>query len=521
MIGILYNFTDRNIGALVLAAFRRSVTASGVVSVALCNLPLVNFLVVINPNEEQGKKLITWLECGSRKLIIFGRLPDCLLNHFGVTLVQWPEPIDRWARSPIAQSGHYAESKATLHYLPTATELGAGEWQRALERFDFTDEWNNLGYGAIRMDESAWSLSSALRVPESAEIANVQIDGQVIASYCALFNEQDSSIIWVNREAGLIDSFEWRLIERFICDWRSNSLPCLPVVSEIPFGYDAAITMRLDCDEDITSAKDLWLAYCDVNVPLSLAIHTNNLHDNKHVTFLKEFVESGGALLSHTATHAPNWGGSYESAQWEGRESRHKIEKATGVYVNYAVSPFHQSPPYALAALCDIGYQGCIGGIIRNDPEFLIARGGELAHLPEGFVGHSQQSMLHGDCMLTDRDDPLTIFKQSFDRALETRSLFGYLDHPFSERYQYGWKDEESRITAHLNFIAYIRERADHPIFLDECQALDFLRYRSAIRIRNNAGKFITSIPRELDGLRFAVEFCGKIYEITDGVVLT
>src|SRR5690606_27172436 len=112
--------------------------------------------------------------------------------------------------------------------------------------------------------------------------------------------------------------------------------------------------------------------------------------------------------------------------------------------VPYAVSPFHQSPQYALEALCDVGYSGCIGGIIRNDPEFLLARGGELAGFPVGFIGHSQQCMLHGDCLL-EAGDPLAIYKMAFDQALETRSLFGYLDHPFSERYQYGWVDEESR----------------------------------------------------------------------------
>ncbi len=519
MIGTLYSWPDRYTGELVLAAIRRSVSTSGASAIASGDLTQTNFLLAINPDEALGKELLAWLSVGKRKLILFGRLPDCLLNHFGITLKALPEPTDHWARSSAAKSGQYAESRASIRYLSSAPLLESQDWHRALERFDFTDEWNNLGFGAVRAEGSIWSIAAGLRAPDSAEVANIQLDGQVLATYCALFDERETSVLWVNREVGLIDSFEWRLIETFISNWRYETLPCQPVLSEIPFGHDAAITMRLDCDEDIASAKPLWQTYCEAGVPLSLALHTNNLPNESHAEFLQTFIAAGGAILSHTATHAPNWGGSYEAAHWEGVESRDKIEKVTGIRVNYAVSPFHQSPDYALAALCDAGYLGCIGGIIRNDPEFLIARGGELAHLPRGFVGHSQQSMMHGDCMLAN-GDPLAIFKQSFDRASETRTLFGYLDHPFSNRYQYGWSDEESRAAAHKDFITYIREKSAQPIFLDECQTLDFLRSRAAIQFSREGNTWIASVPLTNNGLRFAAEFCGSLYEITDGVVL-
>lgn len=519
MIDVLYRYPDRVTGERVLAALRRSVTQAGAAPAAVGDLANSHVVLAINPDEHQGELLLKWLAEGQRKLILFGHLPACLLQHFAITSSTWPEPTAEWARSPAAISGHYAESKASICYLP-ATGLAGGEhWKRALERFDFTDEWNNLGFGAVGAEGGPWSLSGMLRAPAASEVANIQLDGRVLASYCALFEEQDASILWVNREAGLIDTFEWRLVEVFISNWRHETLPCCPVVSEIPFGYDAAITMRLDCDEDIASARPLWLAYQEAGVPLSLALHTNNLPNDRHTEFLREFLASDGALLSHTATHAPNWGGSYEASYWEATESRHKIEQATGVRVKYAVSPFHQSPDYALAALCDAGYLGCIGGIIRNDPEFLMARGGELADFPHGFIGHSQQSMLHGECLLTD-GDPLAIFKQSFDRALETRTLFGYLDHPFSERYQYGWSDEQSRIAAHLDLIAYIRECVAQPLFLDECRAMDFLRDRAAIQLCHKAGEWIASVPVGSAHLRFAVEFRGSLTEVIDGAVL-
>ncbi|MFP1908935.1 polysaccharide deacetylase [Lonsdalea quercina] len=519
MIGVLYGWKSRTSGELVLAALRRSVTFSNAEQVALWDLPQHNFLLAISPDEGQGQALLAWLANGPRKLILFGRLPHCLLQHFGMIPYAWPEPTETWARSPSAASGNFAQSEALIHYLPRGEVLGAHNWERPLERFDFTDEWNNLGFGAVRAEGTPWSLTAPLRAPERAELANVQLKDKVLASYCALFDESESSILWVNREVGPIDSFEWRMVENFISSWRHEVLPCLPIISEIPSGYDAAITMRLDCDEDIASARPLWAAYCEANVPLSLAIHTNNLPNDEHSAFLREFLAEGGALLSHTATHAPDWGGSYDAAHWEGIESRTKIEQACGVRVEYAVSPFHQSPDYALAALCDVGYRGCIGGIIRNDPAFLIARGGELAHLPKGFVGHSQQSMLHGDCMLTD-GDPLAVFKRAFDRAYQTRTLFGYLDHPFSTRYQYGWPDEKTRVTAHQDFISYIREHAEQPLFLDECRAMDFLRYRAAVQLRHEERGIVAYVPETGDDLKLAVEFRGSTYEISHGVVL-
>lgn len=519
MIGTLYSWTDRYAGQLVLAALRRSITSSLTAHIALTDIEQNNCLLAINPDAVHGQSLLNWLQKGKRKLIIFGCLPDCLRDHFSIAKTDWPEPADIWAKSPVAETANYAESKASIKYLAPSSVFVANNWSRSLERFDFTDEWNNLGYGAVRVNGSIWSISEALRAPVASEFATIQVDNDVLATYCALFDLNDSSILWVNRSVGLIDSFEWRLVEQFISNWRAEDLPCLPVISEIPYGHDATITMRLDCDEDILSARKLWSAYREMNVPLSLAIHTNNLPNAEHEQFLGEFVAEGGALLSHTATHAPDWGGSYEAAYREASESRNKIETATGVCVNYAVSPFHQTPPYALAALSDAGYRGCIGGIIRNDPEFMLARGGELANLPQGFVGHSQQCMLHGDCMLSG-EDPLAIFKKAFDQAMDTHTLFGYLDHPFSERYQYGWQDEDSRIAAHIGLISYIRSRSVNPLFISENTALDFLHDRAKINFNNNAGRFTANVPNGMTGLCYGVEFKGTYQALTDGAVL-
>jgi hypothetical protein len=170
-----------------------------------------------------------------------------------------------------------------------------------------------------------------------------------------------------------------------------------------------------------------------------------------------------------------------------------------------------------LQGLSDAGYAGCIGGIIRNDPEFVLARGGSLADLPPGFVGHSQQCMLHGHSMLAE-GDPLAIFKQAFDLAFETRTLFGYLDHPFSPRYAYGWSDEVARAAVHEEFVAYIRARTVKPLFMNEEAAMDFLRVRAltqvvldgdVVRAWNSSGVTTSLTP--------GVELAGEISPVALG----
>lgn len=516
MIHVFSHQPDAVAAGIVVAALKRSVSSGLVCHAATGILDEADIAVCINPDQALGSQLANWLATRHCKLILFGHLPEALEHWLGVTHAKWPEEPEQWSRSAPAPTGGSAESTGHICYRHVATALGAQGWSRALERFDFTDEWNNLAYGAIRADDSLWALAQPVQVDSDYCLADLQTGTGASLSYAALRTHKGSSVLWFNRPVGPVDSFEWRLVENFISTWEAESLPCCPVIREIPWGCDSAITMRLDCDEDITSAGPLWEAYRKLDVPLSLAIHTTNLQDDTHYAFLQEFSKAGGALLSHTATHAPNWGGSYESARKEGAESRQKIEAVSGIAVRYAVSPFHQSPPYALAGLCDAGYLGCIGGIIRNDPEFLLARGGELNGLPRGFIGHSQQTMLHGDCMLT-KGDPLRIFKAAYDRAYETQTLFGYLDHPFSPRYQYGWIDEPQRIAAHQGLIAHIRNRAANPLFLDEIQTLDFLRARAAIQLSKDYDGYVCLEAEAPHSLAFCVEYKGRSEPLLKG----
>lgn len=480
MIGIVQENETRDLQKLVQMALIRSTSRNQVAFVEQSNIYDSRFgiFVLIEPSESLFNK-VTALE--NVKVIVFGKLPRWFLNKYQSNSLH-KEPKAGWDRSPVAETFCFAESPGYIEYTPLANKLFDFDLKRPLERFDFTDEWNNLGYGRVRNDHTIWSISDLVTISPDQSLSYVKVEGYALATYSGVFDESNLSICWYNRAVGPIDSPEWHLIEKYISSYRFEELPCVPVLLEIPQSYDAAITMRLDCDEDIESCRHLWSAYNEMEVPFSIAIHTTNLKDARHHSIVREMYLAGVSIMSHTATHAPNWGGSYESALFEAEESANAILPLTFERVKYAVSPFHQAPSYALKALSDKGYKGCVGGIIKNDPEFLFHTGGNVIDLPRTFIGHSQQVMLHGDCIL-EGDDPLIIYKESFDLSKSTQSLFGYLDHPFSERYTYGWESEEQRELAHRELIEYIRRTTKRVIFLSENDALDFIFDKSFIDI--------------------------------------
>jgi hypothetical protein len=519
MMTVLCPDSSREAGLLVAAALRRSLTARQVSAVSATVNPaeVTRLVCAVNSDEEMGEFLVRFIDSSQKsKLIIFGAVPALLAIQLGLVPGSFPNDLGIAVRAAAARAGTFAESPCRIVYSTQAQKLGLARMERAAERFDFTDEWNNLGYGALKADGSPWAVAAPFRADPSAELARLQVDGIPIATYASLHDFPNASVLWFNRPVGPIDSFEWRLVEDFIANYRHEDLPCLPVISEIPHSHDAAATMRLDCDEDVESSRALFDAYREMGVPFSLAVHTALLSEEANRPIIADVLRSGGSILSHSATHAPNWGGSYEAAHREASESKQALESLTGATTRYAVSPFHQTPFYAREALRDAGYAGCIGGIIRNDPEFLLARGGILADLEGPFIGHSQQHMLHGDCLLSD-GDPLAVSKQAFDLAMASKTLFGYLDHPFSARYQYGWSDESSRIAAHRELVGHIRSVANKPLFLSEDRALDFISRKAAARLVQDGDRFCLEEDNvdEAADLDLAAEYRGKTYNVS------
>lgn len=487
---------------ITLIENKNNLTAFGVVYSALCRSFSSSMITIKKGNEdinEQGIVVLVDIEgdlnldLSGKKLIVFGALPENLAEKFDVKSVENFNYQDIKSRE--AESYTFANSSAQIKFLSRTEKEFDFDFSKSAQRFDFQGEWNNLDYGFIDHDDkSNWGLASQFLSAQDSQIATISDKFGNKLSYISLLEDESSSVLWVNRKVGIVDSHEWIIVENFVSDYRAGLLECSPALRDIPWAVDAAITMRLDCDEDVTSAQFLYEAYKSENVPLSLALHTSILESGEHDDFIHTFVDEGGALLSHTHTHAPRWGGSYDSAVFEAQTSKNIIFEKYNVNVEFAVTPFHHAPEYALRALHDTGYKGCVGGIVMNDPDFVYARGGNIIGI-DSFVGHSQQVMLHGDCLLSQKD-PLEIYKESFERSFRSQSFFGYLDHPFSDRYAYGWESEQQRANAHIELIEYIRSVAKNPLFTDQVNTLQFMYDKSHVVFKKNQAGYTGILPR-------------------------
>lgn len=523
MINVICPGSSSQAGAIVASALGRSCSTSLVHQASISQLVACEgrselaCWVLVDPLEAWVDAIIKASAKPYGKVIVFGKLPPALALHLGVEVRPLDGTLAEAAICLPAKSKQFSQSAAAVHYTGVLGERESPMSHRPFLRYDFTDEWNNLGYGAITADASIWSLSQIAVVSGPQCLAHVVTEDEPISAYVAVWDTPQCSLLWVNRAVGPVDSQEWCLVEHFIANYRHAELPCWPVLREIPYGYASAVTMRLDCDEDVESARSLWNVYQELGVPFSLALHAQVLADPVHHALPKEVLANGGALLSHTATHAPKWGGSYAAAYVEASSSAASIYSATAHRVKYAVSPFHQTPDYARAALADAGYAGCIGGIIRNDPDFVLARAGAIPGTGHGFIGHSQQCMLHGDCVL-EGFDPMAVFKQAFDMAKAGGAFFGFLDHPFSPRYQYGWLTEAQRLDFHRDFLAYIR-KSGTVLFCNESDAMDFLGQRAGISIASIEGGFYVKQSQQLTQWNVGVEYRSKLVEVTSGGV--
>lgn len=485
MIKVLASGESKEAGELVAAALARSAPSGLVKQVTASELIYSQggshqIWVIVDPASLWTSAILSLFDKQACKILLLGRLPELLIDALELKVNGEVSSFSEAAKCQSAETYSESSSEARIVYQKPIGNQYSPMTVRHFQRFDFMDEWNNLGYGRIPTDGSIWSLSACLLAPSKNQIASVETNQGVQATWSALW-DNTGSILWFARSVGPIDSQEWRLIESWLAHYRCEMLPCIPVVREVPAGYAAAVTMRLDCDEDVESARALWQVYCELEVPLSLALHATVLADPKHHQLPREVLESGGSILSHTLTHAPNWGGSYPAALHEGAESRSVIQQAVDYRVRYAVSPFHHTPDYARNALADAGYEGCVGGVINCDPEFVTARSGNLAKQGEGFIGFAQQCMLHGDCVQK-HNNPVHIYEQAFLTARKSGQFFGFLDHPFSERYQYGWETEDQRIEVHRNFIETMSTSGGEVLFANMENAFDFLQAKAGVK---------------------------------------
>lgn len=501
---------------IVVTALQRSVTAGLVVRFAGEVQP-GSVLVFVNPEAGDADAMKRGLAGGGKVIVLGAMVPE--IARLAGLRASGPVPPD-WgiaAQCPPAPIHATSQSLASIHWSDHPLASMSPFPVRAFLRFDYANEWNNLGFGRIQADGGPWSIASAAELDGALVLAWAEAEGLRRLPVVTLFEAKAGSVLWWNRPVGPVDSAEWAVIEAFLADWRAEDRPTVPVIAEIPFGYDCAITMRLDCDEDIASARPLFELYRARSLPFSVAIKTAQEDRTEHIALLKEILANGGAVLSHSVTHATNWGGSGKACYLEARGSADWLEqRLPGVTIRHAVSPFHQNPPYVPAAMKQAGISGFVGGIIANDPEALLARGGILPGDSSGVISHSQQCMLHGDCVLA-QPDRLAIAKKAFMAARGSGMLFGFLDHPFSPRYDYGWGSEDHRLSCHAEFLDFIAEQTKDRtvLWLNEDQALDWIGDKARLRMVPQRNGFAVEAGANAS-LPVAVRWRGQTLPLTD-----
>lgn len=436
----------------------------------------------ISPSDSEIEYIKNLVSLGNVKLLIFGKISQELAHFIGLKYLQNDIKLGEITFSHDNPEDH---SNLLVRYKVHPLNQANPLYERYFYRFDFTNEWNNLGYGSITTDGSIWSLSQPLDVIDADILANVYEDDQHRSIFASVKEFENASILYINREVGLIDGLDWGLVETFLCDHRWDTLPSLPLICDIPHGYEAIVSARLDCDQSVLNAKPLVDLYKQYDIDISLAISTGITITDEAITFLNRFYENGGALLSHTINHYEFWGDSYQIAYDETIGSKRWLEKniETLDELRYAVSPFHSNKPYSIQALHDSGYLGFISGIIHNDPEYMISTSGEVPFVNGQVVSHSQQCMLHGDCYHRYHNN-ISIYKHSFKNHYNAKKLFGYLDHPFGE-YDYGWKSEEERLGVHQEYLNYING-FEGVKWMTATEILDFVVDKSSIQIEIN-----------------------------------
>lgn len=381
---------------------------------------------------------------------------------------------------------------------------------RYFERYDFTNEWNNLGYGKITTSGGEWGINQIVTDGDVTKIGQVYNSDKRLGTCVFLKDFDKGSVLWFSRQAGPIDGHDWTIIEQFAGNYRRD-LPNIPYVSEVTADGELLVTMRLDCDEDITSSQGLFDLYKSEGVPFSLAVVTSLVTSAEQKGYLRA-VAFQGSLISHSHTHPEYWGGSYESSLGEAATSRKTLESITGKDILFAASPFHKNNRANLKAIQDAGYKGLICGVIFNDPEYLYFRGGQTQHPDINIPLHSQQCMLHGDCFFRNPTDGLAVYKQRIELCRSSSSVFAFLDHPISKRYDYGWKSPDNQLKAHRDLISYLKQGGGVK-FVDEDACMNFQRDRMNVRVEERQGRFVVSAGSKYSDIRPQVLRLGEVLQ--------
>lgn len=467
--------------------------------------PASKVFIYISPTDEMYDEICSNAK-NRNKILIFGTLTLRIGSFLGLSVQDYSFEPEK-ASAEIDHAIAFNTTEYRLRYRPHSLNQKVPYEIRHFARFDFTDEWNNHGYGRITVDKSIWSVSSVIKNETAKSLVVIEDSHGFVSEFATLKDFETSSLLYINRPIGLVDGLDWGIVENFLCRYRIDELVAVPLILDLPKGVKGVVSSRLDCDQSIINAKPIVDLYKTYGINISLGISTGIPIDPNDIDFIQEFHNNSGSLVSHTVTHHYSWGRDYAHALEETIGSKQWLEEhISGLKVDYAVSPFHSNEPFAIQALADAGYKGFISGIIHNDPEYLIGVSGEVPFIDKKIISHSQQCMMHGDCFHR-YGNTIQPYKESFEMHLKAEKMFGYLDHPFGG-YDYGWSSEKERLDAHKLFIEYIQSHEGiYWMTLDEL--LDFVIRKSEtqMEVNNDELKIVHQAPDVV------IEYCGQLYE--------
>lgn len=460
--------------------------------------------IYISPTDEMYDEICSNAK-NRNKILIFGTLTPKIGSFLGLGVQNHNFELDK-ASTEIDHAKAFNTTEYRLRYISHSLNQNVPYEIRHFARFDFTDEWNNHGYGRITVDKSIWSVSSVIKNETAKSLVIIEDSHGFVSEFATLKDFETSSILYINRPIGLVDGLDWLMVENFLCRYRINELVAAPLILDLPKGVQGVVSSRLDCDQSIINAKPIVDLYKTYGINISLGISTGIPINQNDIDFMLEFHNNSGSLVSHTVTHYYSWGRDYAHALEETTKSKQWLEEhILGLKVDYAVSPFHSNEPFAIQALADAGYKGFISGIIHNDPEYLVSVSGEVPFVTTPIVTHSQQCMMHGDCYHR-YGNSIHPHIEAFEMHLKAGKLFGYLDHPFGG-YDYGWTSEEERLGAHREMIETI---SNHPgiVWWTLTQLLDFVdrKSKTLLEITNNELSIVSKAPDVV------VEYRGQLY---------
>jgi len=270
--------------SLILESFKRSFTSSQINNKNSFkkNFSGVHvFLECTSDNATSNLKEL--LKIKNSKIILNGKLNKWIQKLLNIKILGNKFPYDE----PIpANSSSYSISKRCLKfnykfkYLKPF--LGLLE-ERPIWRYDFELEWNNSFSGNIIDKNEILNLSHYCSTDDNNNVVYIMNSNDDKIPLIAEFFIEQNVLIWVNRNLSLIDLPEWKIIEEFISNGYFNKYPCIPYVSEFSSLENGFITMRLDCDEDIESARNIYTLYKKYDLPISLAITTNQIENKESI----------------------------------------------------------------------------------------------------------------------------------------------------------------------------------------------------------------------------------------------